>query len=215
MLGKIAVIAGCFLVGGIPFGLLIARAHGIPDIRKYGSGNIGASNVLRTVGVKAGLLVWGIDVVKGLLPTLAAGQVVGPHNWWHSGAAFATIAGHCFSPYLGLKGGRGVASSLGVLLALDWRVGLLSLGVWIVLTFIWRYISLSSVVATLSAALWYRLFHGTSNIELFTCVVVVALLVTARHAPNIRRLMNGTETKIGQKAKELEQHPGNEQRAED
>ena len=149
MMIGIAAVVVCFVVGGIPFGLLIARGFGIADIRNYGSGNIGASNVLRTVGAKAALLVWLADVAKGAGPTLAAAAVLGYGGWWHAGAALATIAGHCYSPYLGFSGGRGVATTLGVVLALDWRVGLAGLAMWILLILVCRIISISSVVAVL------------------------------------------------------------------
>ncbi len=203
MLGNVAMVISCFLVGGVPVGLLIARANGIDDIRKYGSGNIGASNVLRTVGLKAGLEVWLVDVAKGALPTLLAGWVLGYGSWYHGAAAFATILGHCFSPYLGFRGGRGVASSLGVLLAIDWRVGLCVFGLWIGVTAATRYISLGSIVAALSAGAFYWLFNGTERMEMLVCAAAVGLLVTVRHAPNIGRLLSGTENKIGQKAAEL------------
>ncbi len=202
---KVAALVGCFLVGGIPAGLLIARACGIDDIRKYGSGNIGASNVLRTVGAKAALVVWLADVAKGVVPTSLAGGVLQLEGWWYAAAALATILGHCFSPYLGFRGGRGVATSLGVLLALDWRVGLSAFAVWIMLTVITRYISLSSIVAALSATLLYWLFNGTAHSELLACILAMGLLIAVRHAPNIGRLLSGTETRIGQKAKELQE----------
>ncbi len=204
MLLNVAVVAGCFFVGGIPVGLLIARVNGIDDIRKYGSGNIGASNVLRTVGLKAGLAVWLVDVAKGALPTLLAGYLLGYGSWYHAAAGFATILGHCFSPYLRFIGGRGVASSLGVLLALDWRVGLAAFAVWTGVTAATRYISLGSILAALSATAWYWLFTRAADIHvsLFVCVVALGLLVIVRHVPNIGRLLAGTEAKIGQKAGE-------------
>lgn len=195
-----AVLIGCFLVGGIPAGLLIARAYGISDIRKYGSGNIGASNVLRTIGVKPALLVWLVDIAKGAVPTIAAATLLEAGDWWHAGAALATVLGHCFSPYLRFRGGRGVATGLGVILGLDWRAGVLAFAIWILLTLITRYISLSSVVAALSCSPVYVLFNGLSNAPLLACVVAMGLLITARHGPNIQRLLAGTESKIGQRA---------------
>ena len=203
MLVNVAVVTVCFLAGGVPVGLLIARANGIDDIRKYGSGNIGASNVLRTVGLKAGLEVWAVDVAKGALPTLLAGCMLGYGSWWHGAAAFATILGHCFSPYLGFSGGRGVASSLGALLAIDWRVGLCVFALWIGVTAATRYISLGSILAGLSAGAFYWLFNGIELMPMLVCAAAIGLLVIVRHAPNIQRLLSGTESKIGQKAAEL------------
>ena len=192
------VVAACFLIGGLPAGLLIARSYGIADIRRYGSGNIGASNVLRTVGVKPALVVWLVDIAKGALPTVAAGIVLQHGDWWHASAAFATVVGHCFSPYLGFRGGRGVATGLGVMIAIEWRAGLLAFAIWIVLTAITRYISLSSVLAALSCSPLYLLFGGDSK-PLLVCVVSMGVLITVRHMPNLRRLLAGTEHKIGQR----------------
>lgn len=199
------VLVACFLIGGIPVGLLIARACGIPDIRRYGSGNIGASNVLRTVGAKAGLTVWVVDALKGGLPTCIAGVLLGAGGWWQAGAALATVLGHCFSPYLGFKGGRGVASSLGVLIGLDWRLGLSAFGIWLVVIIATRYISLASIIGASSAVPLYWAFSsgGEYSVALHVCVAVLALLILIRHAANVRRLLAGTETRIGQKAPEL------------
>lgn len=203
MVTNILVLVACFVIGGIPVGLLVARACGIPDIRKYGSGNIGASNVLRTVGVKAGLTVWIVDALKSGLPTWAAGFIVGAGGWWQGAAALATVFGHCFSPYLGFKGGRGVASSLGVMIGLDWRLGLSAFAIWLVIIFTTRYISLASIIGASSAVPLYWLFaRGEGySVALQVCIIVMALLIVIRHEPNIRRLLAGTETKIGQKAK--------------
>ncbi len=215
MLINVAALVGCFLVGGIPVGLLIARACGIDDIRKYGSGNIGASNVLRTVGARPALVVWLVDIAKGALPTLVVGTLLHVAAWWYAGAAFAIVLGHCFSPYLGFSGGRGVATSLGVLLALDWRVGTLALSIWIILTFVTRYISLSSILAALSATPLYWFFDRAANIELLVCVLAMGLLIVVRHTPNIGRLLSGTETRIGQKAKELQDETEDEQQPDE
>ncbi len=203
---NIVVLVACFFVGGIPVGLLVARACGIADIRKYGSGNIGASNVLRTVGVKAGLAVWLADALKGGLPTWLAGVVLGAGGWWHAAAALMTVTGHCFSPYLGFKGGRGVASSLGVLIGLDWRVGLVAFGIWLVVIFATRFISLASIIGAASASVLYPAFVTGDDYSpaLQVCVIALGLLVIIRHEPNIRRLLAGTESRIGQKAKELD-----------
>ena len=198
-LGPAAVVT-CFLLGGIPAGLLIARAYGIADIRLYGSGNIGASNVLRTIGIKPALLVWLVDITKGAVPTIAAGMLLPNEQWWYSASAFATVMGHCFSPYLGFRGGRGVATGLGIMIAVEWRAGLLAFALWIVLTAITRYISLSSVLAALSCTPLYLLLADWS-IPLLLCVILMGLLITVRHVPNIRRLLAGEEHKIGQSVK--------------
>ncbi len=209
----IALVALAYLVGGIPIGVLVSHSHGV-DIRQYGSGNIGASNVFRTLGVKAGLAVWLADVTKGLLPVmgsrllLASMTTVGPVELWVSLVALAVVAGHCFSPYLKLAGGRGVSTSLGALLAIDWRVGGIAFAVWIVAVAVSRYISLGSILAVVSAALLFTLY--THSRYYLALGVILAIMIIERHRPNIGRLMTGTERKIGQKAKKIAEQPSDE-----
>jgi glycerol-3-phosphate acyltransferase PlsY len=212
LVGVLAVIAS-YLFGGIPIGLLVGRAKGIDDIRKYGSGNIGASNVLRVIGVKAGLFVWLSDAMKGLVPVLVARYVLFPmgapvshagvvgsvaaHHWWLGAVAVAAMAGHCFSVYLRLTGGRGVSTSLGVMIGLDWRVGLICFVCWIIIVGVCRYISLASMIGTaLAVPLLYLL---SAPLPLVLAAATIASIVIIRHLPNIRRLQDGTERKIGQK----------------
>ena len=198
----IALVALAYLVGGIPIGVLVSDSRGV-DIRKYGSGNIGASNVLRTLGVKVGLAVWLADVAKGLLPILWSRPLLtsvtetGQVDLWVGLVALATVVGHCFSPYLKLAGGRGVATSLGALLAIDWRVGGLVLAVWIVAVAVSRYISLGSILAAVSAPLLFTLYADSPYY--LALGIILAILIIERHRPNIGRLMTGTERKIGQK----------------
>ncbi len=202
------IVAGliiiAYLIGGIPLGVLAGRARGV-DIRQYGSGNIGASNVLRTLGSKAGALVWVADVLKGAGPVAGARFAVIPSlamtrpELWLSLVALAAVLGHCFSPYLKLAGGRGVSTSLGALLVIHPQVGLAALTVWLVVITITRYISLASILAAGSSPLFFALY-GDSRYYLMLGVVL-ALILLERHRPNIGRLLAGTETKIGQKAK--------------
>lgn len=194
-IGIIMIIAA-YLVGGIPIGLIVGRARGV-DIREYGSGNIGASNVLRTLGAKAGAAVWVADIIKGFAPAAVARYIPLSSEVWVAGIGFAVVLGHCFSPYLRLSGGRGVSTSLGVLLALDWRVGLSALTLWIVVVLITRYISLGSMLAAASALVFFAVYHSPR--VYLGLGVGVAVLVIIRHLPNIRRLIAGTETKIGEK----------------
>lgn len=177
--------------------MLVGRSRGIDDIRKYGSGNIGASNVLRIIGVKAGLFVWVMDALKGLAPLLLARYALGLAGWWVAAVALAALLGHCFSPYLRLTGGRGVSTSLGVLIGLDWRAGLVAFALWILVVAISRYISLGSMIATASSGLVLHLFGGSAPF-VWTCLAI-ALVVILRHIPNIKRLLAGTERKIGQR----------------
>jgi len=209
----IVLVVVAYLVGGIPIGVLVSQSRGV-DIRQYGSGNIGASNVLRTLGVKVGLAVWLADVAKGLLPVvwsrpvLASMAAIGQMELWISLVALAVVMGHCFSPYLKLAGGRGVSTSLGALLAIDWRVGGLVLAVWIVAVALSRYISLGSILAAVSAPLLFTLY--TDSPYYLALGIILAILVIERHRPNIGRLMTGTERKIGQKAEEIVEESSDE-----
>jgi len=207
------IIVG-YLFGGIPVGVLVGRTRGV-DIRQYGSGNVGASNVLRILGVKAGLTVWLADVLKGCAPVawsrfvLVQSLGVTRLDLWLSLIALTAVLGHCFSPYLRLSGGRGVATSLGALLALDWRVGLCAFAVWLVVVVVTRYISLGSILAAASTPLFFVLY---GNYGYYLALgVVLAMLLIERHRPNVGRLLAGTETKIGQKARQTADETAEEQ----
>jgi glycerol-3-phosphate acyltransferase PlsY len=136
----VATVAGSYLIGGIPIGLLIARSRGV-DLRKIGSGNIGATNVFRALGAKLGLLSFALDVLKGFLPPLLAARALGVTGWALGAAGMATVVGHCFSPYLRFAGGKGVATSLGIALALYWPAGAFPFALWIAITAVTRYVS--------------------------------------------------------------------------
>ncbi len=218
-----------FLVGSVPFGLLIARARGI-DIRAHGSGNIGATNVLRVCGKGPGITCLVLDLLKGFLPVVLvvnllpvdgrAIQVpVGLLESWarvvpegqalaaqsaHIATALAAVLGHNYSPWVGFKGGKGVATSAGVLLALM-PVGVLLLAVvWVVTFLATRYVSVASMVAAMALPVmtlygsWThgRLQDGTWNKPLFALALVIAVMVVWKHRSNIRRLRDGTESRF-------------------
>lgn len=222
-----------FLLGSIPFGILISRAHGI-DIRQHGSGNIGATNVLRTLGRKAGISCLLLDALKGLLPTLLAIGVarasgtVTPHGldalfrWFgspdllpresaqflHVATGLAAILGHNYSPWVAFRGGKGIATSAGVLIALYPVVGLLIvIMTWILLFFATRYVSVASMGAAIALpglTLWGswhhgRIHDGTWNKSLFGLSLAIAILAVWRHRSNIRRLLDGTESRFERK----------------
>lgn len=195
----LAAVVTAYLFGGIPIGLLVGRAHGIADIRQHGSGNIGASNVLRLLGAKLGLMVWLLDVLKGYLPVALATYLLHLEGWWVAAAAMAAIAGHCFSPYLRLTGGKGVSTSLGVIIGLDWRAGLICFAAWIIVVALSRYISLGSMVGSALAAPMLWLFRQSS--PEIVAGGVLAVIVIERHKANIQRLLEGTERRIGQREK--------------
>ena len=183
-----------YLLGSIPFGVVITRALGLGDVRKIGSGNIGATNVLRTGNKGAAAATLILDAAKGGVAVLIARAMVGEDA--AQVAALAAFLGHLFPVWLGFKGGKGVATVLGILLALAWPVGLLACATWLVTAAIWRISSLAALAATGLAPGWLVfLDHG----DMTVLAVVLGALVWVRHAANIRRLRDGTEPKIGKK----------------
>jgi glycerol-3-phosphate acyltransferase PlsY len=223
-----------FLLGSIPFGLLIAKAKGI-DIRQHGSGNIGATNVLRVVGKKYGITCLLLDALKGFLPTLLAINLIRiagrsgqlhfdlPDDWVlhvseakamtaqiaHIVTGLCAILGHNYSPWVGFKGGKGIATSAGVLLALmPAGVGILIV-LWVLLFVTTRYVSVASVGAAAALPLvtiwgsWVhgRIQNGTWNKPLFFFSVVIGALAIWKHRANLQRLKNGTENRFVPKSK--------------
>jgi glycerol-3-phosphate acyltransferase PlsY len=184
-----------FLVGSIPFGVLLAKWFGLPDPRAIGSGNIGATNMLRTGNKKVALLTLVLDGLKGVVPVLfAAHLLAGP--WLASWALLAATAGHCFTPWLKFKGGKGVATALGGVLALNPLMGVSVCAVWLAVAFITRYVSLASVTAGVSIAVFSLFLLGDAA----TCLLaLVGLLILFKHRPNLARLRGGTEPKMGAK----------------
>lgn len=210
---SIILIVGAYLLGSVPFGLLIARAHGV-DLRAVGSGNIGATNVSRALGKKWAYVCFVLDVLKGLTPMLLARAMDVVSNQPTTGELFvwlligcAAVCGHIFPIYLKFKGGKGVATSLGVVLGL-WPYftlcGAAAFGVWAMAVLTWRYVSLASIIAAISFPLLFAVlmilldsWQFSRLWPLLFVAVIMALLVVARHAENIKRLRNGSEHKIG------------------
>jgi glycerol-3-phosphate acyltransferase PlsY len=186
------LLAGAYLLGSIPTGLLLGKAYGI-DVRKEGSGNIGATNLYRTVGRKVGVMTLAGDCLKGLLPVLAVTYSSLPSEYaaWVGLAAFC---GHVFSVFLMFKGGKGVATALGVFLALSPLAVAFALGVFIVLMLIWRYVSLGSITAAAVMPLAVWLLGGGRVLILVT--MLIAAVVIIRHIENIKRLVAGTENRF-------------------
>lgn len=198
----VAIVVG-YLLGSIPFGLLITQAAGLGDVRKIGSGNIGATNVLRTGrrGLAAATLL--LDGAKGAVAVLIArSYVVGypvptidsEGGWILCAAGFAAFIGHVFPVWLGFKGGKGVATFIGVMLGLSWPVGLIFIGVWLVIAFAQRYSSLSALTAAATAPIFGYVVDG---VRLAAVAGVMAILIFYNHRKNIVRLLNNTEPKIG------------------
>jgi glycerol-3-phosphate acyltransferase PlsY len=199
-------IIAAYLLGSIPFGFLAARCKGV-DIRKHGSGNIGATNVWRVCGWRFGLPVFALDVLKGVAAVWLARWIaiwLGVETEWTViPAALACVFGHSFPPWLGFKGGKGVATSLGVFLGLMPLPSLIALLVWAVVFKASGYVSLASIVAAAvlpAAAISMQLTHlAYYGLPVLGFAVVVGLLVIARHRTNIARLRAGTENRFGRK----------------
>ena len=180
-----------YLFGSIPFGLLLTRFAGLGDIRTVGSGNIGATKVLRTGNKKIAALTLLLDALKGTVPVLIAKQF-GPDMAVI--AAAGAVIGHVAPVWLRFRGGKGMATALGVLWGLDWRVGLLACLTWLAVAFLFRYSSVATLVA-IAVAPFFFWFLATPQEALFAALI--AVIVVVRHHGNIRRLLAGTETKIG------------------
>jgi len=187
-----AAAAIAYLIGAIPFGLILARLAGKGDIRRIGSGNIGATNVLRTGNKTLALLTLILDSGKGAL-CVAAGARLGPDMAAFAGAG--AVLGHVFPIWLGFRGGKGVATALGTLLAAAWPVGALACATWLAVAALFRYSSLAGLAALGLAPLYAFLFAGP---PIPILALFIASLVALRHGGNIRRLIGGREPKIGQ-----------------
>lgn len=204
----IACVVVGFLLGSIPFGYFAGRLKGI-DIRGHGSGNIGATNVIRVCGKGIGIPVFILDMIKGLVPSLlpqwlVGGQGVGTTVM--SGAAvaagFAAVLGHMFTPWLGFKGGKGVATAAGVLLGIAPVPMLVALAAWLACFFAFKYVSLASIAAAVAVPVTMSVQMartGRWNAVLLGFGIVLGALVIVRHRSNVRRLIAGTENRAGQK----------------
>lgn len=184
-----------YLLGSVPFGVLITRALGLGDLRKIGSGNIGATNVLRTGHKGAALATLILDSGKGAIAVLLARWLGGEGAALVAGAA--AFLGHLFPVFLGFRGGKGVATFLGTLIALSWPIGLMACGLWLLTAAVTRISSLSALVAAAGAPL---LALGFGARGLAVAALFMAALIFLRHRANIARLAAGTEPRIGRKA---------------
>ena len=193
-----ACLLAAYLLGAVPFGLLIARTKGI-DLRKFGSGNIGATNAMRAVGRPLGLLVFLLDAAKGFAPTWAClhgVQGLPQGADWALGAGAAAVLGHSFPVWLGFKGGKGVATGCGVWMALDWRAALVVLAVFALALAATRYVALASVAAAGALPLALRGLRAEPA-WLVPAAAAMAALVALRHKPNFVRMAAGVEPKVG------------------
>lgn len=183
-----------YLIGSIPFGLIVANKMGLGNLRNIGSGNIGATNVLRTGSKKAAAATLLLDGGKGAVAVLLARALAAEDAAQLAG--LMAFIGHCYPVWLNFKGGKGVATFLGLMLALAWPVGVACCLTWLVTALVSRISSLAAIVAAFSSIIWMMIFgYG----QVFFLGIVLTLLIIWRHRDNIKRLKAGTEPKIGQK----------------
>ena len=190
LLALAALIA--YLIGAIPFGTVIARLFGLGNLRDIGSGNIGATNVLRTGNKLAAFLTLILDAGKAGAAVLVARSILGEDAAQVAG--FFAFLGHCFPVYLKFKGGKGVATFFGMLIALYWPLGIAAGAVWIFIAYTFRFSSLAALMASLMAP---AIAWGLGRPDFLVLTVMLTILVWVRHSENITRLLNGTESKIG------------------
>ncbi|TGN62302.1 glycerol-3-phosphate 1-O-acyltransferase PlsY [Paracoccus liaowanqingii] len=183
-----------YLLGAVPFGIVVTKAMGLGDLRAIGSGNIGATNVLRTGNKTAALATLLLDSGKGAIAVLLARQFGGETAGLLAGGA--AFLGHCFPVWLGFRGGKGVATFLGTLGALHWPLGLIACAVWALVAAVARISSLSALIA---AALTPVIAWGMGRADIAAVTAFMAALIFIRHHANIRRLLSGTEPRIGRK----------------
>jgi glycerol-3-phosphate acyltransferase PlsY len=194
MVTFVLFLIAAYLVGAIPTGLLLTRLTGGGDIRNAGSGNIGATNVYRTSGRKLGILTLIGDALKGLLPVLIASAVFHFPPQQVGLVAIAAFLGHCYPVYLGFKGGKGVATALGIFLVLSPLAVLGAFLVFAVLLWKWRYVSLGSIAGAATIPGLVYLFER--SLPLLLATLAISAIVILRHRANIERLLNGTENRF-------------------
>lgn len=189
----IVTILCAYLLGSIPTGLLLAKAFGGVDIRTTGSGNIGATNVYRTLGRKVGIMTLVGDCLKGLVPVLVANKLGFP-DAWVAAVGLAAFLGHVYTVFLGFKGGKGVATALGVFLGLSPLAVLAALAVFVIVLLKWRYVSLGSIVAAAAMPVFVAVLD--TRILIVAVTAIISCIVIQKHRENIRRLQAGTESKF-------------------
>jgi len=186
------IVIACYLIGSISPGIIIAKLKGKGDIRQYGSGGTGATNVNRTLGTKYGLLVLLFDCLKSIIPLLILKFMNFDENLIYF-SAIAVMIGHIFPIYHKFKGGKGVATALGVLLVIDWKITLILLVIFVLIVWIFRYISLGSIIAVISFPL-ISLSKNDRDLVLFSAFL--ALIIIWTHKANIMRLLAGNENRF-------------------
>lgn len=193
------VVLMAYLIGSISFAVLVSKLMGLPDPHSYGSGNPGATNVLRTGSKVAAVLTLLGDAAKGYVAVVLARALVGVDidSWVLPAVAVAAFLGHVFPVFHGFKGGKGVATALGILLAINWVLGLTTLSTWLIVAVFLRYSSLAALVAALFAPVYFVFLFGIQPMAL--AIFLMSALLIWRHQSNIKNLLNGTEGRLGKK----------------
>ena len=190
---KLLLVVFAYLLGSVLFGDLIAKMKGV-NLREVGSGNVGATNVSRALGKKFGILVFFLDMLKGFIPVYLAVSFYGIESKAVMFVGIASVLGHMFSVFDNFKGGKGVATAFGVVLALSFKIALLALAVWGGVLYWKRYVSLASIAASCTAPLLFLLAGYPFHV--FLMGVIIAGLIVYKHRPNIERLLSGQELKV-------------------
>lgn len=205
----IIIVLVSYLIGAIPWGVIVTRFTKGVDIRDYGSSSTGVTNVTRTAGKLAGLLVFFLDVAKGIVVVFIARAIIGADSealqWARSMAPVFSVIGHCYSVYIKFTGGRGVTVAWGGIMVLDWRIGLICIAVFILTILITKYVSLGSILGTAIAIPMLIVFMVSDDqpYQYLVYGVLVTVIIIFRHRGNIQRLLSGTERKLGQKAEKI------------
>jgi glycerol-3-phosphate acyltransferase PlsY len=200
------LIPSAYLIGSISFAVVVSKCMRLPDPHSYGSGNPGATNVLRTGNKLAAVLTLIGDALKGYLAVILARILLGDesltstlNSWLLCGVVVAVFLGHLFPIFHGFKGGKGVATACGILFGINWILGLATLGTWIIVAMFMRYSSLAALAAAVFGPIYFVFLFGFQPMGI--ALLTVCLLLTWRHRSNIHNLMNGKESRIGSKKK--------------
>ncbi|MFM8151874.1 MAG: glycerol-3-phosphate 1-O-acyltransferase PlsY [Polynucleobacter victoriensis] len=193
------VILGAYLIGSVSFAVVVSKAMRLPDPHSYGSGNPGATNVLRTGNKLAAILTLLGDAAKGYVAVVMARVLIGVEldSWVLPAVAAAAFVGHLFPVFHGFKGGKGVATALGILLAIDWVLGLTTLSTWLIVAVFLRYSSLAALVSAVFAPIYFIFLFGVQPMAI--AIAVMSALLIWRHKANIQKLLKGEEGRIGSK----------------
>lgn len=193
------VILGAYLIGSVSFAVVVSKAMRLPDPHSYGSGNPGATNVLRTGNKLAAILTLLGDAAKGCVAVVVARVLIGVEidSWVLPAVAAAAFVGHLFPVFHGFKGGKGVATALGILLAIDWVLGLTTLSTWLIVAVFLRYSSLAALVSAVFAPIYFIFLFGVQPMAI--AIAVMSTLLIWRHKANIQKLLRGEEGRIGSK----------------